>query len=181
MAKNYEIRLSGSGGQGLILAGIILAKAAVHDKHRTTQTQSYGPESRGGYSRADVIISDTEIYFPEATSFDCLLALTQEACDKYLFDLKDKGVLIVDTSFVKNLSLVSEYTYEVPFTDLAQEKLGSPITTNIISLSFLVRITGVVKEESLKKAIEESVKPAFVSLNLKAMQLGFDLASQHKK
>ncbi|MEF3694090.1 MAG: 2-oxoacid:acceptor oxidoreductase family protein, partial [Candidatus Cloacimonadota bacterium] len=115
------------------------------------------------------------------TSFDCLLALTQEACDKYLFDLKDKGVLIVDTSFVKNLSLVSEYTYEVPFTDLAQEKLGSPITTNIISLSFLVRITGVVKEESLKKAIEESVKPAFVSLNLKAMQLGFDLASQHKK
>ncbi len=181
MAKNYEIRLSGSGGQGLILAGIILAKAAVHDKHRTTQTQSYGPESRGGYSRADVIISDTEIYFPEATSFDCLLALTQEACDKYLFDLKEKGVLIVDTSFVKNLSLVSEYTYEVPFTDLAQEKLGSPITTNIISLSFLVRVTGVVKEESLKKAIEESVKPAFVSLNLKAMELGFELASQYKK
>jgi 2-oxoglutarate ferredoxin oxidoreductase subunit gamma len=181
MAKNYEIRLSGSGGQGLILAGIILAKAAVHDKHRTTQTQSYGPESRGGYSRADVIISDTEIYFPEATSFDCLLALTQEACDKYLFDLKEKGVLIVDTSFVKNLSLVSEYTYEVPFTDLAQEKLGSPITTNIISLSFLVRVTGVVREESLKKAIEESVKPAFVSLNLKAMELGFELASQYKK
>ena len=181
MAKNYEIRLSGSGGQGLILAGIILAKAAVHDKHRTTQTQSYGPESRGGYSRADVIISDTEIYFPEATSFDCLLALTQEACDKYLFDLKEKGVLIVDTSFVKNLSLVSEYTYEVPYTDLAQEKLGSPITTNIISLSFLVRVTGVVREESLKKAIEESVKPAFVSLNLKAMELGFELASQYKK
>lgn len=181
MAKNYEIRLSGSGGQGLILAGIILAKAAVHDKHRTTQTQSYGPESRGGYSRADVIISDTEIYFPEATSFDCLLALTQEACDKYLFDLKEKGVLIVDTSFVKNLSLVSEYTYEAPFTDLAQEKLGSPITTNIISLSFLVRVTGVVREESLKKAIEESVKPAFVSLNLKAMELGFELASQYKK
>lgn len=181
MAKNYEIRLSGSGGQGLILAGIILAKAAVHDKHRTTQTQSYGPESRGGYSRADVIISDTEIFFPEATSFDCLLALTQEACDKYIFDLKEQGALIVDTSFVKNLSVVSEYTYEVPFTDLAQEKLGSPITTNIISLAFLVRITKVVKEESLKKAIEESVKPAFISLNMKAMELGFELASQYKK
>ena len=181
MANNYEIRLSGSGGQGLILAGIILARAAVHDKRRTTQTQSYGPESRGGYSRADVIISDSEIYFPEATSFDCLLSLTQEACDKYIFDIKEQGVLIVDTTFVKNLSLVSDNTYEVPFTDIAQEKLGSPITTNIISLSFLVKITGVVKPESLKKAIEESVKPAFVSLNLKAMELGFELAQQYKK
>ncbi len=82
---------------------------------------------------------------------------------------------------MKNLSLVSDNTYEVPFTDIAQEKLGSPITTNIISLSFLVKITGVVKPESLKKAIEESVKPAFVSLNLKAMELGFELAQQYKK
>ncbi len=181
MSKQYEIRLSGSGGQGLILAGIILARAAVIENRRTTQTQSYGPESRGGYSRADVIISDSEIYFPEATSFDCLLALTQEACDKYLFDLKENGVLIVDTTYVKNLSLVSEYTYEVPFTDLAQEKLGSPITTNIISLAFLVKVTGVVKEESLKQAITESVKPAFVELNMKAMELGFELASKHRK
>lgn len=180
MSKTYEIRLSGSGGQGLILAGIILARAAVHDKHRTTQTQSYGPESRGGYSRADVIISDHDIYFPEATHFDILLALTQEACDKYVFDLKEKGVLIVDTTQVKNISLASELTYEVPFTEIAQEKLGSTITTNIISLSFLVKVTGVVEEASLKKAIEESVKPAFVSLNLKAMKLGFDLASKYK-
>lgn len=181
MAKQYEIRLSGSGGQGCILAGIILARAAVHDKRRTTQTQSYGPESRGGYSRADVIISDDEIYFPEATSFDCLLALTQEACDVYLFDLKEKGILIIDTTFVKNLSLVSEYTYEVPFTEIAQEKLGSPISTNILSLAFLVKVTGVVKEESLRQAISESVKPAFVSLNLKAMEIGFELASKYKK
>ncbi len=181
MAKQYELRLSGSGGQGCILAGIILARAAVHDKRRATQTQSYGPESRGGYSRADVIISDEEIYFPEATSFDCLLALTQEACDVYLFDLKEKGILIIDTTFVKNLSLVSEFTYEVPFTDIAQEKLGSPISTNILSLAFLVKITKVVKEESLRQAIAESVKPAFLSLNLKAMELGFELAANYKK
>ncbi|HNX36907.1 MAG TPA: 2-oxoacid:acceptor oxidoreductase family protein [Candidatus Cloacimonadota bacterium] len=180
MSKQYEIRLSGSGGQGLILAGIILARAAVIEKRRTTQTQSYGPESRGGYSRADVIISDSEIYFPEATSFDCLLALTQEACDVYLYDLKEKGVLIVDTTFVKNLSMSAENTYEVPFTEIAQEKLGSPITTNIMSLAFMVKITGVVKEESLKKAIEQSVKPAFFALNLKAMELGFELALKHK-
>ncbi|MCK9308708.1 MAG: 2-oxoacid:acceptor oxidoreductase family protein [Candidatus Cloacimonetes bacterium] len=181
MAKSYEIRLSGSGGQGLILAGIILARAAVLEKRRVTQTQSYGPESRGGYSRADVIISDEEIYFPEATNFNCLLALTQEACDVYLFDLRDTGILIIDTTFVKNLALAAENTYELPFTDIAQEKLGSAISTNILSLAFLVQITGIVKPESLKQSISESVKAAFIDVNLKAMEIGFELAKQYKK
>ncbi|MDZ4182628.1 MAG: 2-oxoacid:acceptor oxidoreductase family protein [Candidatus Cloacimonadaceae bacterium] len=179
--KNYEIRLSGSGGQGLILAGIILARAAVIDGKRVTQTQSYGPESRGGFSRADVIISDQEIYYPEATNFNCLLSLTQEACDKYLFDLREEGILIIDTTFVKNLALAAENTYELPFTDIAIEKLGSPITTNILSLAFLVKITGIVKEDSLKQSIAETVKPAFVDLNHKAMKIGFDLAKNYKK
>jgi len=181
MNKNYEIRLSGSGGQGLILAGIILARAAVIDKHKVTQTQSYGPESRGGYSRADVIISDREIYFPEATNFNCLLALTQEACDKYLFDLRDNGILIIDTTYVKNLALAADNTYELPFTEIAMEKLGSPISTNVLSLSFLVKVTGIVSESALELSLRESVKPAFVDLNLKAMKLGFDLAKNYKK
>lgn len=181
MSRAVEIRLSGSGGQGLILAGIILANAAVHDKRRVTQTQSYGPESRGGYSRADVLISDNEIFFPEATRFDVLLALTQEACDKYIFDLREKGTLVVDTTYVKNISILSENVYELPFTDIVIEKLGSPITTNICSLAFLVKATNVVTEESLKLAISESVKPAFVDLNLKAMKLGFELAENYRK
>lgn len=181
MARSFELRLSGSGGQGLILAGIILARAAVIEKKKVTQTQSYGPESRGGYSRADVIISEEDIYYPEATNFDCLLSLTQEACDKYIFDLKEDGLLIVDTTFVKNLAIVADNTYEVPFTDIATEKLGSPITTNIMSLAFLVKLTGAVSEESLKTSISESVKPAFVDLNLKAMQIGFDLAKNYNK
>jgi len=181
MDKSYEIRLSGSGGQGLILAGIILARAAVIDKHKVTQTQSYGPESRGGYSRADVIISDREIFFPEATNFNCLLALTQEACDKYLFDLRDTGILIIDTTFVKNLALAADNTYELPFTEIAMEKLGSPISTNVLSLAFLVKVTGIVSESALETSIRETVKPAFVDLNLKAMKLGFDLAKNYKK
>ncbi len=181
MLKSAEIRLSGSGGQGLILAGIILANAAVYEKRRVTQTQSYGPESRGGYSRADVIISDKEIFFPEATQFDILMALTQEACDKYIYDIKEKGTLIVDTTFVKNISVMSENTFEVPFTELVTEKLGSPITTNICSLAFLVKATGIVKEESLEKAIKDSVKAAFVDLNMKAMKLGFELAANYRK
>lgn len=179
--KNYEIRLSGSGGQGLILAGIILARAAVIDKRKVTQTQSYGPESRGGSSRADVIISDQDIYYPEAMNFNCLLALTQEACDKYLYDLREEGILIIDTTFVKNLALAAENTYELPFTDIAIDKLGSAISTNILSLSFLVRLTKVVKEASLEQSIRESVKPAFIDLNLKAMHIGFELADNYKK
>ncbi len=178
--KKIEIRLSGSGGQGLVTAGIVLANAAVNDKKRVTQTQSYGPESRGGASRADVIISKDEIYFPEATRFDVLLALTQEACDKFLFDLKEDGFLIVDNSIVKNIALLSSTVYELPFTEISLEKLGSPLPTNILSLSFLVKISGIVSDQALKKAIEASVKPSFVDINLKAMKLGFDLAKKYK-
>ncbi|MDD2331666.1 MAG: 2-oxoacid:acceptor oxidoreductase family protein [Candidatus Cloacimonetes bacterium] len=180
MNRSFEVRLSGSGGQGLILAGIILARAAVLEQKKVTQTQSYGPESRGGYSRADVIISEQEIYFPEATHFDCLLALTQEACDVYLYDLNEDGILIIDTTFVKNLALAAENTYEIPFTEICSEKLGSPISTNIMSLAFLVKLTGIVKEESLKQAIAETVKPAFVEINHKAMNIGFDLVNKYK-
>lgn len=181
MNKRFsEIRLSGSGGQGLVLAGIVLANAAVIDKKKVTQTQSYGPESRGGASRADVIISNEEIYFPEATRFDILMALTQEACDKFLFDLKDDGYLIVDNSIVKNIALVSSTVYELPFTEIALEKLGSILPTNILSLAFLVKISGVVTEKALKEAIERTVKKSFVDINLKAMKLGFELAKKAK-
>ncbi|MBN2829574.1 MAG: 2-oxoacid:acceptor oxidoreductase family protein [Candidatus Cloacimonetes bacterium] len=176
-----EIRLSGSGGQGLILGGIILAKAAVIDGNRVTQTQSYGPESRGGYSRADVIISSEEINFPEAIRQDILLSLTQEACDKYVLDLKNGGILIVDTTFVKHIAVQAPNTYELAFTDIAQQELGTQLVTNILSISFLVRISGIVNEKSFEKAIRESVKPAFLDLNLKAMKLGFSLASKEMK
>ncbi|MDP8231869.1 MAG: 2-oxoacid:acceptor oxidoreductase family protein [Candidatus Zophobacter franzmannii] len=176
-----EIRLSGSGGQGLILGGIILANAAVNDGNKVTQTQSYGPESRGGYSRADVIISNEDINFPEAIRQDILLSLTQEACDKYSLDLKQGGILIVDTTFVKYIAIQAPNTYELPFTDIAQEQLGTQLVTNILSLAFLVRISGIVNEKSLEKAIRKTVKPAFVDLNIKAMKLGFSLATKEKR
>ena len=173
-----EIRLSGSGGQGLITAGIILARAAVIDNIRVTQTQSYGPESRGGASRADVIVSNQEFYYPEATHFDILLCLTQEACDKYACNLKENGLLFIDNTFVKNVSMVENKIYELPFTNIASEKLGTELPTNIISLSFMVKITKVVSEKSLKEAIKASVKPRYVDLNNKAMKLGFKYAEE---
>ncbi len=176
-----EIRLSGSGGQGLILGGIILANAAVLEGNKVTQTQSYGPESRGGYSRADVIISNEDINFPEAIRQDILLSLTQEACDKYVLDLKPGGILIVDSSHVKHIAIQAPNTYELPFTDIAQNELGTELVTNILSLSFLVKISGIVDEKSLEKAIRSTVKPAFVDLNIKAMKLGFSFAAKELK
>ena len=176
-----EIRLSGSGGQGLITAGIILAKAAVLEKLKVTQTQSYGPESRGGASRADVIIGNEEFYYPEAVNFDVLLALTQEACDKYSVNLKDEGILIIDNSNVKNTPMLDSEIYEFPFTEIAMDKLGTTLPTNILSLAFLVKITGVVSETSLKKAVCDSVKPQYKDLNIKAIKLGFKLADKYEK
>jgi len=173
-----EIRLSGSGGQGLITAGIILARAAVLDKVRVTQTQSYGPESRGGASRADVIISNDEFYYPEAVNFDVLLSLTQEACDKYIVNLKESGILIADTSNIKNIVHTDSKVYELPFTDIAMNKLGTTLPTNILTLAFLVKITGVVTENSLKTAVSNSVKSQYVDLNIKALKIGFKLASE---
>lgn len=176
-----ELRLSGSGGQGLITAGIILAKAAIKNQLRVTQTQSYGPESRGGSSRADVIISNTDINYPEATNFDILMALTQEACDKYSFDLKEDGVLIIDDSFVKNVSVIVPNIYEVPFTEIALKELGSSLPTNIVSLAFLVKVTGIVSEKSLEEAVKESIKPAYYAMNEKAVKLGYKLAEEAMK
>ncbi len=175
-----EVRFSGSGGQGLILDGIVLARAGVLDKYNVTQTQSYGPESRGGSSRADTIISDSDIYFPEAQNLDILIALTQEACDKFIFELKEDGVLIVDSSLVKNITVTVGNTYEVPFSEIAMEKLGTDLPMNILALSFMVRVSKIVSEKSLEMAIKNSVKSAHIDLNMKAMQLGFELADNYK-
>ena len=176
-----EFRLSGSGGQGLISAGIILAQAAVNEGYKVTQTQSYGPEARGGSSRADVIISNNEIYFPEAQYFDYLIALTQEACDKYLFDLKEDGMLLIDSVYVKNLSMTVNNIVEVDFSDIVLEKLGSILPMNIVTLSCIVKMSELISEKSLEKAIKETLKPSILELNMKAMKLGFEIAEQVKK
>ena len=176
-----EFRLSGSGGQGLILAGIILAKAAANEGFRVTQTQSYGPESRGGSSRADVVISNTEIYFPEAQNFDFLIALTQESCDKYIYDLKEDGILLVDSTLVKNLGMTIKNLVEINFSEITLERLGNVMPMNIVSLSCLAKLSKVVSDKALEVAIRDSLKPSLVELNMKAMNLGFELASKIKK
>jgi 2-oxoglutarate ferredoxin oxidoreductase subunit gamma len=176
-----EFRFSGSGGQGLILAGIILAKAAINEGYRVTQTQSYGPESRGGFSRADVIVSNNQIYFPEAQYFDYLIALTQESADKYIYDLKETGLLLIDTGLVKNLGMTVNNLIEVDLTEITLDKLGSVLPVNVVSLSCVARLSGIVTDKSLEMAIRDSLRPALIDINIKAMKLGFEIAEHAKK
>ena len=173
-----EFRFCGSGGQGLIVAGIILARAAVHEGYKVTQTQSYGPESRGGSSRADVVIANSEIYFPEAINFDYLVALTQEAADKNLAELKDNGMLVIDSGLVKYLGMTVNNLVEVNLTEMTLERLGSMLPINVVSLSCIAKLSNIVSDKSLEMAIKESFKPNLIDINLKAMKLGFELAEQ---
>ena len=177
--QKIEIRLSGSGGQGLILAGLILAEAAaIYEGKNAVQTQSYGPEARGGASKSEVIISNSEILYPKTTRLDYLLALNQESCDKYAHDLKDDGLLLVDTDAVEHLPPVKSIS--LPLVRTAREKIGRVMTTNIISLGALVGISQVVSPKALEQAVLKRVPRGTEQLNLKALEMGFKLAEEVK-
>ena len=175
----YEIRLSGSGGQGLILAGVILATAVgVGDGKNVAQTQSYGPEARGGASRADIVVSDGEIFYPKTMKLDLLLALTQEACDKYFPDLKEDGILVVDSTLVTQVPTKKYYGF--PFVRLAKEKIGHVMVANVIALGAIAELTGIVSQESIKDAVLERAPRGTEDKNKKALELGFSIARKVK-
>jgi 2-oxoglutarate ferredoxin oxidoreductase subunit gamma len=178
--EKVEIRLSGSGGQGLILAGVILAEAAaIYENKNAIQTQSYGPEARGGASKSEIIISNEEILYPKTTRIDYLLALNQESCDTYARDLKESGILLVDSEAVEHLPPVK--VYSLPLVKTAREKVGRVMTTNILSLGALVAISKIVSRKSLEKAVLSRVPRGTEELNLKALKLGFELAENATK
>jgi 2-oxoglutarate ferredoxin oxidoreductase subunit gamma len=176
--SRYELRFSGSGGQGLITAGIIMAKAAsIYEGKQAVQSQSYGPEARGGSSKSEVIISDGPIDYPKATAVDALLAMTQEACDKYTHDLKAGGVLLVDSDLVKNLPAPGKFkVISFPIINTAKNDVGREIVANIVALGAMVALTGQVSRENAEKAVLSSVPEAFIELNRKAFSIGYEKA-----
>lgn len=179
MDKKYQVRLSGSGGQGLLVAGIILAEAAVHEGKNVVQSQSYGPEARGGASKSDVIISDGEINYPKATSIDLLLALTQKASEKYSAELKENGLLIVDSDLVTDLPKGNFRLYRLPIITSAKDVVGKLITANVVALGVLTAISGIVREESMVKAVMSKVPRGTEELNKKALHVGFTLGKEN--
>ncbi|MDO9391205.1 MAG: 2-oxoacid:acceptor oxidoreductase family protein [bacterium] len=180
MKERYEIRLSGSGGQGMITAGIILAEAAgVYDGKKVIQSQSYGPEARGGASKAEVIISNQDIYFPKATAIDILLAMTQEAWESYSKDLNSDAIAIIDSFYVKECDFKNAYF--LPLTQKAREEVGIEMVANVIALGAIAELTGVVTKESLEKSLLSRVPKGTEEKNKKALEIGYRLAREAKK
>ena len=175
MAERYEIRFSGAGGQGLITAGIILAEAAtiIEGKH-AVQSQSYGPEARGGASKSEVIISDGPIDYPKATIVDACLAMTQEAANKYAVGIKPGGLLLIDEDFVPNVPKGDYKIIRIPIMRAAKEEIGREIVANVVALGAMIALTGAVSREAGEKAVLAKVPAAFKELNQKAYSLGFD-------
>lgn len=177
MSFRYEVRLSGEGGQGLVLAGKILAEAAaIYDNLNATQSQSYGPEARGGASRSEVILSDEDIDYPKAVHIDLLLALTQESCDRYYKDLKENGILLVDQDAVLTVPAGPYRVFKVPIIQIARDRVGRALVANIVALGMIAGIANIVSEKAIRSAIEARVPKGTEELNLKAFETGLEQA-----
>ncbi len=169
-----EVRICGLGGQGVVLAGQILGKAAVNDGKNVVQTQSYGAEARGSAARSEVIISNGKIGFPMVRKCDILIAMNQEAIQNNIKDLKEDGKLIVDSSMIKDIPATKATTFKVPATQTAEELYGGKLYANMIMLGALTGITKIVKEESMEKAITDTVPKKAAKVNLQAYNKGLN-------
>jgi 2-oxoglutarate ferredoxin oxidoreductase subunit gamma len=179
MSFRYEIRLSGSGGQGLILAGQVLAEAAaVYDDKNATQSQSYGPEARGGASRSEVIISDEEIDYPKAMRIDFLLALTQEACNKYSGDVKPGGIVLIDSTEVTKPPQGNFKVFSLPITEIAEKEVGKKVVANLVAVGLIVGLSKIVTPIAAEEALWERVPKGTEELNLKAFRKGLEIAER---
>ena len=180
MAFRYEMRLSGSGGQGIILMGIILAEAiGIYDGKCVAQTQAYGPEARGGSSKAEVVVSDEEIDYPKAMKPDLLLAMNQKSCDEFYPDLKPDGILIVDSTFVRQIP--TPKAFQVPFTRIAREKFKREMVANIVALGALTQLTPMVSAKAVEAAVLARVPKGTETLNRDALKAGMAAAKRAKK
>lgn len=175
MINRFEMRFAGTGGQGIILAGIILAEAALLDGKNSVETQSYGPEARGGASKSEVIISDDIIDYPKVQKPDILAAMSQKAYNMYKNDLKSDGIVIADNSVVVDDNAANK-VFSLPIIETAKNRVGSFFTANIVLLGVVAKLTNIVSRESLIKAIIQKVPKDTVKLNEKALETGYSIA-----
>ncbi len=167
----YEIRFSGSGGQGLITAAVIFAQAVgVYERKFVCQTQSYGPEARGGKSKAEVVVSDSPIDYPKALELDMLLAMNQAACDAYFFDLKLNGLLVADSTLVEQYP--TSRIVALPFTEIARDELGQKMVANIVALGAITVLSGQVSIDNIEKAVLARIPAGMEELNREALWRG---------
>jgi 2-oxoglutarate ferredoxin oxidoreductase subunit gamma len=168
-----EIILTGFGGQGIVLAGKILGEAAaIGDNRESTLVQSYGPEARGGACSAQVIISDTHIHYPHVRRPDILACMSQAGFERYIGELSDNGILLIDQDLVQPQGVGPDY-FSIPSTRMAEE-LGRKMMANIIMLGFLVSVTNIVNPDSARAAVSSSVPRGTQEKNISAFNKGYD-------
>jgi 2-oxoglutarate ferredoxin oxidoreductase subunit gamma len=179
--ERYRLVFSGSGGQGVITAAIILAEAAVLYENRiAVQSQVYGPAARGGSTRSDVIISDSAINYPKVVQPNVLVCLTQEAYNNFYPIIRPGGLLITDSRYVKIQRKVDAQQKELPMHQAVMEKIGKPIVFNICMLGAVIRLTGLVKSESIMQVLKNRIAGSFLEINRTALDLGMTLAEDVK-
>jgi 2-oxoglutarate ferredoxin oxidoreductase subunit gamma len=177
--NRYEIRISGSGGQGIILAGLILGEALSRKRKYVAQSQTYGPEARGTACMSEVIISDEVIDYPHAVSLDLLVAMNQEACDLHWKDLKPSGILMVDSTLVKHIPTTEAVA--LPFTDMAVRITKSKMAANMAALGALVQLTSLLPLKTVEEVIAERSPSAFAKGNIITFRLGARSAKKHER
>lgn len=172
-----EIRIAGFGGQGIVLAGRILGEAAINSGHKAVQTQSYGPESRGGAARSEVVISDKDVDYPRVMDADVLVALSQPGYDKYSSDLKKNTVVIVDADLVET---EDKKAIRVPFTKTA-DAMGKKIVANIVMIGYVTGYMGIIPKKKMADTIKANIPKGTEALNLKAFEKGYKLGAKTRK
>ncbi|MGI9535941.1 MAG: 2-oxoacid:acceptor oxidoreductase family protein [Desulfocapsaceae bacterium] len=176
----YRIIFSGSGGQGLVSAAIILAEAAVlHENLEAVQSQSYGAAARGGATRADVIIADGPINMPKIAQPGILICMTQESYNKFSGLIRPGGLLISDKKFVKITQRVDARQIEMPLYQTVVEEIGNPVVLNICVLGALIGMRGIVKKGSVEKVLADKFPPAFMAGNQMALDIGFEMGFEY--
>ena len=179
--ERCRLVFSGSGGQGIITAAVILSEAAVlYENLNAVQSQAYGPAARGGATRSDIIISESDINFPKVIQPNVLICLTQEAYNTFCNIIRPGGLLITDARFVKTEKKVDAQQKELSMFVAVMEKIGKPIVFNICMLGAVISLTDLVEPESIMKVLENRIPSGFLEMNRKALELGIEIGSEFK-
>lgn len=180
--EKCRIIFSGSGGQGIITAAVILAEAAtLHEDMNAVQSQVYGPQARGGVSRSDVIISNSQIDFPKVTHPNVLVCLTQASYNKYSPMIRPGGLLLSDEKYVNMDRKADARQISLPMYTAVMETIKKPVVFNICVLGVLIRLTNLVKPESIMKVLETRIPSELLKVNREALDLGFKMGTKYQQ
>jgi len=178
MAGLKQIRLCGFGGQGIVVAGVILGQAGISDGRWVAGSSSYGAQARGGYTSSDVVISDEPIVFPHVLKADILIAMSQQAYDRYIEDIASHAVILFEQQLVTPCTLHGITQRGIPATMRAIEELDQKQVATIVMLGAAVTATGIVSRQSMLSALQSTVSKKFLEVNIKSVELGFSLGEQ---